>query len=122
MRHRMGMLLAIVSTGCASAGAPSLQVNGYARIPTPTGCYEHVSQRDRNVQLTPELERYLIGLLKSPTPDARCWYERPDRRIEVSLGDECGPHQVAVFHREGEAWGLLETRDQPLVICDRRKQ
>jgi hypothetical protein len=92
--------------GCASARPPTLEVDGYVRIPIPAGCYGSGGARDHNVLLSPELHGELIRLLRDPPIDVMCWHERPDGTLLVTIGSECGPHREAEFQRLAATWVL----------------
>jgi hypothetical protein len=97
---------------------PTLATNGYKRIATPSGCYRH--DEDHNVQLSPELEGSLLGLLEHGVNTATCWQEQPDGSLFLAVGDECGVHLEAEFERLAEKWVIRAEREVHLVICDER--
>jgi hypothetical protein len=98
-----------------SAGTPTLEVEGYARIPIPAGCYGRSSERDHNVELAPELDRQLIALLVDPPTGVICWYERGDGNLLATIGSGCGPHREAEFQRLAANWTV---KDQRNVIAE----
>ena len=101
--------LALALASCASIRAPTLEVDGYARIPIPPGCYG--SQSEHNAQLTPELDHELVGLLRDLPSDILCWHERWDGTLVVTIGSECGPHREAEFQRRATRWALKDERN-----------
>jgi len=113
------LALALTLAACASGRVPTLEVNGYSRVPIPRGCYR--SQGEHNVQLTPELEIKLVGLLRGPPGNDMCWHERRDATLLVTIGSECGPHREAEFQRQATMWTLKIERDvvgECFVHCD----
>ena len=114
---------AVTAAACASSRAPTLAVDGYVRVPTPVGCYKHVSARDRNIELWPDFETHVLELLGyDGSADLRCWHERPDGNLLVALGSECGTHRTAEFQRVASTWALKNTQDVPIVLCDERRR
>jgi hypothetical protein len=122
--RRIGSALAafLVAGGCSAVGAPTLEANGYRRVPTPPGCLEHVGGADRNIELAANLEEELLALIGgSGSRDLRCWYEQGARTLLVIVGDECGPHREAMFEL-GSVWAVTKTEEVRLVICDERRR
>src|SRR4051794_27358604 len=109
------LAVAFELVGCAAARAPTLAVDGYARIPIPVGCYG--SKSDHNVQLAPELYRQLVGLLRDPPGGAMCWQVRRDGTLLVTIGPGCGLHREAEFQRLSATWILREERNNIMSEC-----
>ena len=107
----LSCVLALALAGCASARLPTLELDGYSRIPTPAGCYGDAKKRDHNVQLTPELDHELIGLLRDPPIGVMCWHESRDGTLLITIGSACGPHREAEFQRLAATWTLKDERN-----------
>jgi hypothetical protein len=114
------LTIVVVAFGCTASRAPTSQADGYRRTSTPAGCFEHLSERDRNLELAVELETQLLALLGPGASDPTCWYERSEGTLLVTIGGECGPHRRAEFQRVANAWTLAKTEDVPLVLCHER--
>lgn len=119
MRHIVVCKITLLALGgCVLAPEPNLNADGYHRVPIPSGCYGH--ELDRNVQLTIALEQSLLSLLQESEGAGKCWYERGDGSLLLTIDDECGPHQEVEFRRVYENWTVVEERDVPVVTCDVR--
>ena len=48
-----------------------------------------------------------------------CWYETPEKDIELSLGELCDSPFRVTFHPRGEEW-LVTGADRAIVLCHSR--
>jgi hypothetical protein len=115
-------VLALALVGCVSAPQPTLEVDGYSRIPVPQGCYGGADKHEHNIQLDPELEHELVGLLRDPPIGVVCWHEQRDATLLVTIGSACGPYREAEFQRSAAKWALKDERNvvsECFIRCQR---
>ena len=97
----------------------------YARS-TPPGCYSAISQHgeavDKNVVLEASFEKSLVELVPVGQDSVnRCWFLTPDKRIKLVAGDACGPHGEHEFQTIDNAWALVQSRREDIVLCHERR-
>jgi hypothetical protein len=70
------------------------------------GLLDHTASADKD--LLKELDNYRDQLM--------CWYETPEKDIELTLGAVCdGPFEVT-FHSRGEEW-VVSSASRAIVTC-----
>ena len=70
------------------------------------GLLDHAASEDKD--LLEELDNYRHQLM--------CWYETPEKDIELSLGALCDSPFEIDFHPRGEEW-VISSASKALVMC-----
>ena len=73
------------------------------------GLLEHAASADKD--LLSELDDHRDKLL--------CWFETPEKDIELSLGEHCDSPFLITFHPRGEEW-LVTGASSSIVLCHGR--
>jgi len=72
---------------------------------------DHAASADTDLQK--ELDDFREGLM--------CWYETPEKNVELSLGAHCeSPFQIT-FHPHGGEWSI-SSASRAIVLCHTRRR
>ena len=132
---RLAALLGIFAlAACSSVPMRVVSTPNYVSVRTQLGCINHLGDggaaSDQLVVLTARLERHLYALLAAAEAhDAKlaasldvdgvsraCWYETPDQKIRLEIGDICASTTRVDFGSRGEDWEILKI-DHLVSFC-----
>jgi hypothetical protein len=120
--------------GCATPQSEWKPAGYYITDQAVLGCNSFEGRKGtvmkKTAVLSLNLQRRLLGLLdRAASADKGmleeldnyrdqllCWYETPEKEIQLSLGALCdGPFEIT-FHPRGEEW-VISSASQAIVMC-----